>query len=837
MILNTRKKYKKYNTLGTTAILALVSLLLTPNIVFSNSDNIILIDAKMSSPVYGLLNLNIKKPKEQELKFSVNNCDLDIFTNIESFWTVDTIEHVTKRYVNTDFFLKENGAGAILKTPCGTDFQINETLSEYKVNIDTKLEAITPIAKSPFAPIQSIRPQKRPDVSFEVKREDIKTEVLEKKDFDKKTNLSKENQENEDHNLSTNLEAEVITKIDEVMNKLSDEKREVEKTIDKEINLKEEKNIKENITSTPTANPHYDLVSPQFRRPLEENITLIPDPFTIDIIDGDFLESRRNIADAIYNSPNALEPKVKLLELLIQKGLFKEALSAIYEIDIDNLKEQEKLNILALRDIMSIIDSSSYENLDLSIVNNPEYQTWDDYNLWTNILRFKSYKEVDDSLFKDLKNTIENYPEVIKDFAFPILMESAINNGKWNAARDLSLIYQKMVEKDDPTFNFLLGEAALRNNKTPEAFDAFAVASLGDGLFAQRAKLKIVDIGLSTSTMPLEDAKVFLEDLVSEWRGDDWEVQSLIRLVSVYESLNKTTSALITMGDIIRRFPSQVEELKYTDKARNLIEKIYQKGIDGEIPLDTFFNQHKLIKRSFNFFPDYHTYTEIFADKLLSSGATLAAANEYKEIYNLLTLMEENNMNDITSEDVGRLLLKHAEAHLDGDRLSEAQTILDDFNTDTATPDQMSKYRLLLANVEKDIGNVTEVKKLLRENKDFESSLIEGNTYYEEESWIDAYNSYSYIKETFPEKFNKTIALNTLVSAYKNKDSASVYEIVSEYPELLETEEWVQISAGLNDMDTKVDVMNEKTTQRKVDSGDDTQNLIEETLQKEDLLE
>jgi hypothetical protein len=766
----------------------------------------ILIDAKMESPVYGILELKIKKPKNQKINISNMSCKINLKTNSESYWTTEDIINVTQRYVKTDFKLKSNGSGAVLHIPCGSEIEIKETDENFFIKIDTNLK---PIYKNNTSENQKETKSKNKNlVSPKIKpvaRPDNPLENLIKKSEQDSEQIIKENNQSETPNEENNS---------------------INKTIKTELVTSENNNRNTEI-NIPT---DYDLQTPKIRKEIQKEEVILPKEIMIDDFSGDFLETRQSLTRDLSNTDSF----IKLAEFFFQNGLYKESESILNDIESETLPEDQMLYLKALSEINNILYNTEPE-LSNEVINNKTYKDWSHYNLWTGLLlsKNKSHDEAANYL-EGTDKIIENYPKIIQKEIIPNLIESAIESGEWNEARDLSLVYEDLVSDNDTVFNYLLGRAALKNDKITEAFDSFAKSSLGDDIFAQKSKLNIVDIGLSTKTMPLADAKVFLDDIIINWGGGEIEFEALKRLISIHEEEEDNISALLSIGDTIRRFPKSSEEMDYEEKAINLIETVYDMGINGEVSLDEFFENHKLLKQSFGFFNEFHQFTEKYADKLLENGATLAAANEYISLKDQIEVLPENKQVDGHLFKIEELKLKAAESHIQGLRTNKADRLLDSFNSENA-PELKSKYNLLKAQIQNNIGNKKEVVELLQNNEDFESLKLSADTHFLNENWEKSYNKYNKIKDLHPNKFNQVIAIKSMIAAHKNDDSTSVYDIVSFKPELLDSEEWRIISEGLGNLNQSIESLNKNFTKERVNSFEETENTLNDALSQDGL--
>ena len=818
------KKIYKKNFLLTTIIASIVALSIPMSSVSAFTKPLI-IDAEIKSPKYGILNLTIEKPDSSSVKIETESCYVNLETNSESFWPIEDLKKVTKRYPRTDFGTLKQGLGGRLSFPCGSTISIKEDSQYIYLNINTHLEPLPEPSKTIIPRVEKqvaiLRPVPRPK-----NLENLINSKVEKNMEEEISKLETKSILGENSSSDQNKDQKTTTKENTTDELPELDAKEIESVKTEEVTILNQSGQVKVIT---------DIIEEVTPITIEEKFKL-PEPLDLNTYkDDDFIDTKTELtrlyAHDLSKNYNPNEALIEIAQLYLSKQMGYEGLSILKGLDHDNISEELKLKAQTMKDILELIEYENFNFSDSKIVGNENFKEWEDYSVWTSFAHIKDQNwDSTRDLIDDASIKIVGYPEKFKKILLPALLEAAVETGKWNAAKNLSIEWDKIPDSiETSSFQFLIGQAALKSNRVTDAFDAFSKASLADDLYAHRAKMAIVDLGLATETMPLQDAKVFLEEIRYDWRGDIWEIEALQRLINVHIQLNDEMSALLTLGDAIRRFPDKSKENKMTEQAYTLIESVYERGQNGEIPIDQFFDNHKILKNSFDYLPNYNKYVELYADRLMDIGATLAAVKEYQNLQDNLSLLNEFDVESIDIERIEGLKLKEAQAQLKGARYEEAKSALERFNIENA-PNLSSDYYNLKTQVFNLIGDKDSLNEFGLKSESYESLKVMADKAYEEEEWKESYELYESIRSVHPENFNSSIALRMIISAYKNSDDASVLELLSSYPELMENDEWIEIGKDLTKSPSDISKMDNRNTNERIKSSDETINKLEGIL-------
>ena len=805
------------------------------------------IDASInSSPSKIELNIH-KNDRAGGIQIKPLNCRLSVVTEKETFWPLEELQSQIKNAKETVVQLSGDGMGINIGYTCGSVSMVSETEHLYMVTINLKDKKISkPQQQKKLTLRTTVRPRLRP-THFRMTEEEIQLAEANHRDL-RVENIT---EIQSIRGISDTTESVVVAALEkaEITEDTTTQTTATSEPIETVKTAATEETKPPSVTFTEgsvlnTEIDHVTIIKPS--EELEESIfstenefSRIYKPISLGLyLTEPFLDQREELY-AIYEEDvrkgfNPNQTLIKLAELYLAYELAHEARSFMESIDTEQISEFERFQSNYLRDISEILigDFSFREGDPNQVIGNPRYETWKDYHLWTAIAHINNgdAKKVR-SIIPDAVDVLVEYPFSHIRMLSPSLLEGAVDAGKWNAARDLSVVLDQLEgETEKPYFNYVLGKAALNSNRFLDAFDAFAKATLGEGPYAQKARLAVVELGLQTKTMPLDDARIFLEETKTIWRGDETEFKILTLLSKVYEKLGDPQNALIAMGDAIRRFPEGEYRERIRENAHELLDRVYNKGLMHDISLDSFFDTHKIVKQSYNYFEDYDKYIEKYADKLTEIGATTAASREYSDLIDTLTIESENDV-DVDLPRLQNIKIKHAIALMKGANYKKAGEILSTFDRETGRI-HLNDYNAALAMLADYNGDLLGTLSNATNSQNYEALMLEGDSYWTERDYEQVQAVYQEARERFPAQFSYNEAIRLLLAAHENNDDVTIMEVVSEFPQVMDIPEWQEIASAFAKPEPLKTKLSKNNTSKVVEDGTNKIELIENAIKK-----
>ena len=390
---------------------------------------------------------------------------------------------------------------------------------------------------------------------------------------------------------------------------------------------------------------------------------------------------------------------------------------------------------------------------------------------------------------------LEGYPPALTDATVLHLFRGAVESGTWDVARNLAL---RLEGQDDSAqsagYRYLLGRAASAGGDIVTAFDNYAVAAEGQDIWAQRARLALLDLGRSTGTLTTTDARQLLQQTRTLWTGGELGLATLKRLAALELSERDKIAALVVLADISRLHPETPEAEAASVQIETLIDAIYKRGFANEMPLTEFFEAHRAVMREFRFNPDFNTYAEKFAEHLVEYGASGLAATEFASIRARMDRRADEISRDPQSEaeEITKMLrardqlrLKHAEALLDGGQLTEAARLLERLN---AAPDSdlRDRYNLVQAKLFTAIQRPADVLRTQMAEPTDDYLRLRAEAAFALGEWSRARDSYEALLRLVGSDMQMRDRINLLLSAHRSGDQARAREVIRSFPELEE---------------------------------------------------
>lgn len=390
---------------------------------------------------------------------------------------------------------------------------------------------------------------------------------------------------------------------------------------------------------------------------------------------------------------------------------------------------------------------------------------------------------------------LDDYPPALTDTTLLHLFTGAIESGAWSDARDLAM---RMEGRDDSAqgagYRYLLGRAASAGGDIVAAFDNYAVAAEGQDIWAQRARLALIDLGRSTGTLTATDARQLLQQTRTLWTGGELGLATLKRLAALELSEHDKMAALVVLADISRLHPDTPAAEAASVQVGALVDAIYTRGFTGEMPLTEFFEAHRAVMREFRFNPDFDIYAEQFAEHLAEYGASGLAAIEFASIRarmdrraDELARNPQSDTEDITTvlRARDRLRLKHAKALFDGGQLDEATRLLERQNN-APDSDLRDQYNLMQAKLFTATQRPEDVLRTQMAEPTADYLRLRAEAAFELGEWPRARETYEALLRRAGHEMQMHDRINLLLSAHRSGDQSRARDVIRSFPDLEE---------------------------------------------------
>ncbi|TGD61870.1 hypothetical protein EYC08_17525 [Tabrizicola sp. WMC-M-20] len=413
----------------------------------------------------------------------------------------------------------------------------------------------------------------------------------------------------------------------------------------------------------------------------------------------------------------------------------------------------------------------------------PAHADWPDAPVWSVVHALRKGQLRPDTI--DLSRAVDrlaDYPLPLQQALLPDLLEAATLTAQWQVSSRIAERFAAFPQMlASPAYSFLLGQAAATLGQTEAAFDAFTVAAQGRDAHAQRARLAMVEMGLSGGLVSQTQTRDVLRDVRHQWRGDRLELQVLVRLAQINEDLSDLPEALAGMGEILTLFPGTPEAQLASERAALLLDRYYRDGMDGKLPLAEFLVVHRRIASDFRGFEGFDSVAEHLATRLRDAGANLAAAAEYAAIRAAVEAGQAHRSWPVDPARLVALRIAEAGALLDAGQVDAADHALPAATSGAgALQEQLDTLRARIASAQ---GNptispprtghasATHLRLLARAGRDA------GN-------WPEALTRYQQLWARFPDEFRSADAAGLLLAAHHVGDIALAQRVATAFPTL-----------------------------------------------------
>ncbi|EAR51754.1 hypothetical protein OG2516_06811 [Oceanicola granulosus HTCC2516] len=381
---------------------------------------------------------------------------------------------------------------------------------------------------------------------------------------------------------------------------------------------------------------------------------------------------------------------------------------------------------------------------------------------------------------------LSTYPPQFAVALMPELFEAAIVTEQWQLAGDIARTIDGLPElAGDPRYDYLMGRVMAQTGDLVAAFDRYEAAARGSGPDAHRARLALVRLGQESGTLEAEEQWAMLEAIARLWKGGPLESETLHLLARAELATGREVAALDTFALIGARAPGSVAASEAAQMARALLRDWYARSAEGEIGLAEALPGHRRIAGRYRFDPDFWSGAERFADRLLASGVTGAAADEFAFLRDHRRAAIELGLAEADAAEDDRLLLKQADALMRGGRFEAAQAVLagglkgDD-------PELRDWHASLWAEILAETGSTADLLSLDAPGEREGVLRIVARARYEEGDWAGARDAYLRLWDA-QGALPGSDAINLFLAAHRLGDTATRDRAAAAYPSLAET--------------------------------------------------
>ncbi len=491
--------------------------------------------------------------------------------------------------------------------------------------------------------------------------------------------------------------------------------------------------------------------------------------------------------------------RLRLGTLYAAHLMLPEARSLLGAIDRSRLPPADLARLGALRAAVRIMGGKPLAADQADSPLAPANKGWADYQFWAalNAIRAKEGDGIRDNLPAAFAR-LSAYPRVYAEACLPLFFGAALDIGDWALAKRIAERFDAYPElKARPVYKYLLGRAAEGVRRPNRARQAFGEAAQGNGPYARRAMIALVDLGLLDKSLSPSRAQVLLKDNLSRWQGGTIELETLRRLVQVDRTLGDWPDMLLTLGQLLRDFPKSEDAGPARRQAQGLVAAYYKFALDGKVPLSKLLVLHRRLIPLYRFDAGFEDGSEALAARLLQLGATAMAAQEYARIYDTLRLGAEAGRWPQDPARLSRLKLGEAEALAAGGRWHQAALALAAVGMPPA--DLADRKALLQAQIQAALGDPLAAAAAAAQvtAPDPAELRLLAQSAMAARDWKAARSRYQGLRKADPKGFDDTDAINLLLAAWHLGDGATARAIAAAYPDLGGAAHWGRIAGAI----------------------------------------
>lgn len=499
----------------------------------------------------------------------------------------------------------------------------------------------------------------------------------------------------------------------------------------------------------------------------------------------------------------------------------EEALGFLSDLDHESLTPEEELRLSALRDI-ALLQRQPFSLPELDVIGQEDHSPWLEWAPWTlyTLAHQEKWDEAAKLAGKALERTAD-YPDALKRLLLPVMAEAIIRGGN---EKDVALVKPVIQELDEisvtpaerTALSWLMGLAAERAGKDEVAATAWAEASAGEGRHAQKARIALVDLGLASGKMTRAEAEALLSEAHNLWRGDDLEVDLLMRLAILRESVDDLTGAVIALNHLASGFPDLPVAEQARERMSPLLDRLYSREIDEEWTLSRWVASHSALDHALVDTPAFVPYREKHARTMLEAGLTAEAAREYAKLSRIAP-----------EEDRSRFGLKQVESLLAGRDIRKAAATLTALEKELPTAlEQEAKRLWMRIAAEAGPGEEYATTRSGIEADSLEDTILLGRLYWNDRNWEKVKEAYGHLRTRYPEHFGRDELLRYMLAAYRSGDAATFMAASREHADMIENAEWREIAQSLISDPPAISPLGQEEAYQIIDQAEEVGGLV-----------
>lgn len=269
----------------------------------------------------------------------------------------------------------------------------------------------------------------------------------------------------------------------------------------------------------------------------------------------DFLERKQALEQYISESQGErrVDALIALARFNLARNLREEGWAALDAAATSQPTPAQKDELRILGDAFGALDGSADPETSVFVKAPPS--PLPDQQVWrVATLAPTRWKDAKDGLPIALKRLL-NYPADLRGRLMTLYGDAAAESDP----AGLNLIVMSMMSVESPSIgdgrlDYFKARIAELRDDTDTALEAYRRAATHNGLYGQRARIRSVELRLSSGKLADTAAVDELEALRFAWRGDDVEADSLAGLGKAYTRLGRIEPALDLFGLLGHRF-------------------------------------------------------------------------------------------------------------------------------------------------------------------------------------------------------------------------------------------------------------------------------------------
>lgn len=356
----------------------------------------------------------------------------------------------------------------------------------------------------------------------------------------------------------------------------------------------------------------------------------------------------------------------------------------------------------------------------------PEVELWQAV-AYAELRDWKSAEEK----FAITEDMLNGYPEPFYSRFSVLAVEAALAEGKDREAADWLDRLEAGHHRDaiEPAIEYLHGILDAKSGHAEKAEQAWKdVATANDNLYRVRAKMALIDLGISTHSLTPAQAADQLESLRFAWRGDDLELDILHRLGEFYVQAHNVKAGLNTLSRAVQLYPNSTMTPGIREEMAGIFRDIFLNDPGNTLsPLDalTLYQQYRSLMPAGT---DGIAVMRNLAERLVQIDLLDQAGS----------LLEDLVKSSLQGEDKGRVSTRLAAIRLLDHKPDEALQALDLANSTNYPTDLQNERTFLRARALSEQQKYDEALALIKDNNAQPAKLLRADITMHAKRWNDA---------------------------------------------------------------------------------------------------